>query len=265
MKYEIQLIRHATLLVRTQQVSFLVDPMLSPKDAMDPVANAASSFRIPMVDLPFDEAWLEETIRSVDAVLVTHLHRDHWDAAAIEKIPKNKPIFCQPTDAATIRDKGFTQVTGIELAATWKGISLVRTNGRHGTGEIGDRMGKVSGFILGNPQGDLYIAGDTIWCEEVAWVLATYQPAIIVVNSGGARFLSGDPITMTADQVIQVHKASPDSTIVAVHMDTVNHCLEKRSDLRLALRKAGISNRVLIPEDGQTIVLSQGTPRSSYL
>jgi hypothetical protein len=49
----------------------------------------------------------------------------------------------------------------------------VRTGGRHGTGEIGEKMGPVSGYVLRGPgEPVVYIAGDTVWCPEVAAALA---------------------------------------------------------------------------------------------
>jgi hypothetical protein len=39
----------------------------------------------------------------------------------------------------------------------------------------------------------------------------------------------------------------------ALHMDTVNHCLITRADLVKALSDMGVSSKILIPEDGETI------------
>jgi L-ascorbate metabolism protein UlaG (beta-lactamase superfamily) len=99
----------------------------------------------------------------------------------------------------------------------------------------------------------LYIAGDTIWCAEVAAALEAHQPDITVLNAGAAQFLTGDPITMTAGDVIQVCDALPSTRIVAVHMEAINHCLLTRADLREQLRAAGKLDRVSIPQDGETL------------
>jgi hypothetical protein len=39
-------------------------------------------------------------------------------------------------------------------------------------------------------------------------------------------------------------------------MDTINHCLLTRAMLSEQIRKAGLSERVLVPADGETIDLS---------
>jgi len=254
MYMDIQLIRHATLVVTLGDLKLLVDPMLSPARAMDPVANAANQRRIPLVDLPFGDAALAQLLAQIDGVLVTHTHRDHWDARAAELIAKETPVLCQPEDAAGIRDAGFTQVQSIEQTYEWRRLQLTRTGGQHGTGQMGRQMGPVSGFVIrGASIPSLYIAGDTIWCAEVAAALEAHRPDVIVLNAGSAQFLTGDPITMTASDVVQVCDALPSTQVVAVHMEAINHCLLTRADLREQLRVAGRLDRVRLPQDGETL------------
>ncbi|MGC3945166.1 MAG: MBL fold metallo-hydrolase [Chryseolinea sp.] len=224
----IQLIRHATLIIQLDNRRLLVDPMLSAKEQLDPVANCGNDRRIPMVDLPFERSALPAILDDADAVLLTHLHRDHWDIDAQRMILHKKKIFCQPVDVPAILHQGFVDVVGIEDSAIWNGWKIVRTDGQHGTGEIGQKMGAVSGYVLSKGDIRVYVAGDTIWCEPVALALEQHKPTHIVLNTGGAKFLAGDPITMTALDVEQVAKSSNGSQIIAVHMDTVNHCLSHK-------------------------------------
>jgi L-ascorbate metabolism protein UlaG (beta-lactamase superfamily) len=136
----------------------------------------------------------------------------------------------------------------------WRGITIDRTGGKHGTGEIARKLAPVSGFVLqasGEPT--LYIAGDSIWCEEVAGPLRQFQPAVTVLNAGGARFLQGDPITMTPEDVMAVCKAAPSTQVVAVHMDAINHCIVTRDDLAFQLEAERLRERVAIPADGEWV------------
>jgi len=95
----IRFVRHATFFLQLDGLNFLVDPMLSQAEAMEPVQNATNLRRIPLVSLPFDEAQLQVYLAEIDAVIVTHMHRDHMDARALEILPKSKPVICQPPDA----------------------------------------------------------------------------------------------------------------------------------------------------------------------
>ncbi|HVO43992.1 MAG TPA: MBL fold metallo-hydrolase, partial [Aggregatilineales bacterium] len=248
---DIQLLRHATLVVTVGQRRILVDPMLSRAEAMEPVANAAVIRRIPMVELPLNDAALMTLLGQLDLVIVTHTHRDHWDSRAIELLRKDLPILCQPEDVERLRSDGFTDVHAVDTYVAWDDLTVTRTGGQHGTGEIGQKMGKVSGFIFqaaGEPR--LYIAGDTIWCPSVEAALALHRPDIMVVNAGAAQFLTGDPITMSAADVVQVCRACPETKVVATHMEAINHCLLTRDGLRSQVRTAGLIDRVIIPADG---------------
>lgn len=255
---KITLLRHATLLLSYAGFELLVDPMLAAAGSMEPVANAADSRRIPLVELSISAEQLQALIQDLDALLLTHTHRDHWDAAAQELLPKGLPIFCQPPDADRLRAAGFLQIMPVEKSLDWMGLSMTRTAGEHGTGEIGKRMAPVSGFVLrasGEP--GLYIAGDTIWCPAVAQALAEHMPEVVVVNAGEARFLQGDPITMSAADVLAVRRAVPQAQVVAVHLESVNHCWMTRPALRLALEAGGAGGQVWIPADGEAIEFNQ--------
>lgn len=244
-----RLLRHATLLVDVAGKKILVDPMLSKKDAMEPVKNAVDNSRIPMTELPFDEHALHTIITESDAVIVTHTHRDHWDIAAQQLIPKDKLILCQPTDEGIIKAQGFINIQPVEKSFTWNKIKFHRANGLHGTGDIGKAMGQVSGFVIDFNSQRLYIAGDTIWCSDVEKAISDYKPGHIIVNGGGAQFLQGDPITMTIDDVTML-SAFTQAKVSVVHLDTINHCVQKKSDFKKAIAEHRLTDQVSIPADG---------------
>jgi hypothetical protein len=110
------------------------------------------------------------------------------------------------------------------------------TRGRHGTGYMGRARGRVGGWVVAG----VYSAGDTILCDEVHEARERYQPRATIVNGGGARFLEGDPIVMTAAEVAQL-----EGTVAVVHLEAINHCLEPRSAYTGAI----------VPLDGEVIDL----------
>jgi L-ascorbate metabolism protein UlaG (beta-lactamase superfamily) len=223
--------------------------MLGKKATMDPVPMAANTDRIPLVDLPVTDSGLAALLNNLDAVIVTHTHRDHWDAAAQEMLPKDKLIFCQPIDEALLQSQGFTRVQPVENSFIWNDISIHRTNGQHGTGEIGQKMGKVSGFVLTYDDQRVYIAGDTIWCSDVEDAITTHLPTHIIVNGGGAQFVQGDPITMTVNDVLAVAQFTQ-APIQVVHLETVNHCYQRREDFKAAIAANELQAQVGVPDDG---------------
>jgi L-ascorbate metabolism protein UlaG (beta-lactamase superfamily) len=253
-KMRIRFVRHATFVFEAGGQRVMVDPMLALAGATGPVANSPNQRRNPLVELPFGDEGTLVLLEETDSVLVTHIHNDHWDGRARDLIPKQTPILCQPEDWDDISAAGFRRVTPVEDALEWDGLSFTRTGGRHGTGEIGRRMAPVSGFVVradGSPT--LYVAGDTIFCPEVEEALAAHEPDVVVVNAGAARLLEGDPITMTAGDVVEVCRALPDALVVAAHMEATNHCLLTRDELAEELQREGLAERVEIPADGETL------------
>jgi len=247
---KIRLIRHATLWVEYGGTNFLIDPMFSDVGVNPPIQNSGDERRNPLVPLPGDMGeWL-----APDAILVSHLHRDHWDDAAIQVLAKSSLIFCQPCDKKQISSSGFSNVTKVHDKEVFQGTTIHRTGGRHGTGLIGMKMGQVSGFVLqaeGEPT--LYIAGDTIWCEDVMTTLDTFKPDVTIVNAGGAKFVTGDAITMDTKDVVSLSRYAPYTDVVAVHMDTINHCHDTRDTLRARLTAEDLLQQVFIPQDGEWI------------
>ena len=235
---EVQLVRNATLLATVGGTTFLVDPMLTPEGGNPPIPNSPNDRNNPLVALP-------EVDLDYDAVLVTHRHPDHWDEAARDELADDVPLFCQPEEADAFTDEGFTDVRPVEDEATFDGITIHRTPGKHGHGELAEEMGPVSGFVLEN-EATLYVAGDTVWYDPVAETLDEFDPDMVVLNGGEAEFEEGEPITMGVDDVRAVRETT-DATVAVVHMEAINHCLLSREELR-----AGTDD-VLVPEDGETV------------
>jgi L-ascorbate metabolism protein UlaG (beta-lactamase superfamily) len=234
------LARNATVLATVGETTFLVDPLFAPQGALPPIDNTPNDRANPLVPMP-------DVDRSHDAVIVTHRHPDHFDDAAKADLDPNVPLFCQPAEADAFVDEGFTDVRPVEDAVSFAGITLHRTPGRHGHGELAEQMGPVSGFVL-EGDGTLYLAGDTVWYEPVAETLARFEPDAVVLNGGAARFNDGEPITMGVDDVAAVREAT-DAAVAVVHMEAINHCLLSREELRSE------TENVLVPEDGEAIEL----------
>lgn len=248
---DIQQIRNATLVVTYANQVFLIDPFLGEKGSLPPFGETPNAVPNPLVDLSVDVS----TLLDPDAIFVTHLHADHFDETAKEILPKQIPLYAQnEADAATIREAGFTNVSSFENGLALGDIRVSHTSGQHGVGEIGQRMGTVSGIVLTHPdEPTLYITGDTIWCDDVATAIEQHTPDIIVVNSGAAQFLTGEPITMSQRDLLAVHEAAAEATIIVSHLESVNHCLLRRDMIADFLAAHHLSAHFLIPDDGETI------------
>lgn len=246
---QIQLIRSATLKVEISGTCLLIDPWLAEKGQGRSYSGRAQS---PLVGLPIP---VEDILNGVDAVLISHLHSDHFDEVAQRVIPKQMPILCHGRDVEVIRAMGFVNVRDVGAGLDVGQVHVRTTDGQHGPPEVLADMGDVSGFLLsseGEPR--LYWAGDTILCPPVQAVLRDEPPDIVVVHGCGALWDGKGPLVMDGEIVLETARAANGATVIVTHLDAVDHATVSRADIRrLAAAGADGADRLVIPEDGEIL------------
>ncbi|MBG9445561.1 MBL fold metallo-hydrolase [Cytobacillus firmus] len=248
----IQLIRNATLVVQYAEKKFLIDPFLAEKGTYSPFPNSIrQDHNNPLTDLPVS---IDEIIHNVDAVIVTHLHLDHFDDVAKMAFPKDIKIFVQnEEDAAEVKKAGFNNIEVLHEETVFEDIQLVKTKGEHGRGEILKLAGLVCGVVFKHhSEKTLYAAGDTVWYDAVQEVIETQSPEVIVVNGGDNQFLEGGSLVMGKEDIYEVSKAAPDARIISVHMEAVNHWTLSKEELKSYSKDKGFSDQLIVPEDGES-------------
>lgn len=273
-------IRNATARLIYGGKTFLLDPMLSDKGKLPSFAGIAPN---PTVDLTVPSA---QVIADIDVVIVSHLHGDHFDAAAADMLDKSITMLTPRNGASpnpregtpvvpfknSLEAKGFTNVREIGSSEgdhiTLDGITIHQVFARHGKGMVGDAMGGVNGLILeaeGEPT--IYWAGDTILDEagEIEAVLKRFKPDVVIAHTGGpvVEVLSPEILLMDAAQAVTFFeyavRENPEVQIIAIHMDALDHCFSTRADLVSALsnEESDLQSCVIIPEDGELVGLSR--------
>jgi L-ascorbate metabolism protein UlaG (beta-lactamase superfamily) len=252
---KIQLLRNATIVVEYAGKKFLIDPMLAEKGTYPPFPSSPRQDQNnPLVSLPTS---IDNILQNIDAVIVTHLHLDHWDDAAKKVLPKEIKMFAQnEKDAMEIRNAGFKNVEVLQEDTVFKGVQIIKTKGEHGRGGILKRTGLVCGIVFKHSaEKTSYITGDTVWYEAVQEVIFKRTPEIIVANAGDNQFFEGGSLVMGKDDVYEVYKAAPKAKIIAVHMEAVNHWALSREQLKRFINEKGITSNVLVPDDGESYTL----------
>jgi L-ascorbate metabolism protein UlaG (beta-lactamase superfamily) len=251
-------LRNATIIVHVGRYHILVDPMLAPKNAL-PALRLLDGQRLrnPTVELPpSTEAALEE----VTHCLITHCqkgHFDHLDRAGKAWLRERQvPVICTPHDASHLRKRGLNVqllAPGHSEPQLFLGGTIRTVRCTHGRGLIGAVMEHGVGYLIEMPgEPSLYLAGDTVLTDEVRQFVRRNQPQVCVVPAGGARFDLGGEIIMGVDEVIEFAGIA-NGTVIANHLEAVSHCPVQRDELRDAAARARLGERLLIPDDGETM------------
>jgi L-ascorbate metabolism protein UlaG (beta-lactamase superfamily) len=247
---KLQLIRNAALKLSYAGRTILIDPDFGPRHSRRSITGRSAN---PMVDLPLP---IEEILTDVDLVIVSHLHADHFDDVAKERLPKDLPVICQPGNEQALAEAGFTSVTPLACFVRLGSAILKHQPAQHGTGAVVEKMGAVMGFSLEAPgEPTLYWCGDSVLYPPLSAAVAAVDPDIIVTHSCGALW-DDTLIVMDAGQTLDLCQAAPRATVIATHMEALDHASVDRIALRQAADKRGIGGeRLLIPQDGETIEL----------
>ena len=273
-------IRNATARLVYGGKTFLLDPMLSDKGELPSFAGIAPN---PTVDLPVPA---QQIVAGIDVVIVSHLHGDHFDAAAADLLDKSMTMLTPRNQASpnprqgapavpfkdSLEAKGVTNVSEIGSTEvdylTLDKITIHQVFARHGKGMVGDARGGVNGLVFqadGEPT--IYWAGDTILDEggEVEAILKRFRPDVVIAHTGGpvVKVLSQEILLMDAKQALIFFdfalREKPDAQIIAIHMDALDHCFSTREDLKNALSNQAndLQSYVVIPKNGERIILRE--------
>lgn len=259
----IQQIRSATQRIEYAGKTFLVDPWLCDRGGLGTFRQLGGVFRcapehqdipMPVCDLPFPR---EEILRNVDAYICTHVHPDHIDMAPDGTVgrylEKHLPVFVQSMeDAHVFVRSGFENVTVMYEDSGLEDVRIVSVPARHGT-KI--PCGPACGVVLQHPdEKTLYLAGDTVWYSAVAKTISKWQPGVITVNACAATLLDEGRLIMDDADVENVLWAADGAQIVVSHMDNVAHATISRPEMSRRLAERGIRERILMPEDGESLI-----------
>ena len=247
-------IRNATIILEYNGIRFLIDPMFAPKEAYPPITLKPWPYH----DLPMSA---KDIIKNIDAVILTHLHTDHFDKYAQDLLPKSIQIFVQDKyDKNALEKENFNNIEILKYDGTnIHGMEIYKTECCHGVRTLAEPVFLGNGMrweamgivFKSKSEPTLYIAGDTIWYEGVKDAIDTYNPKYILVNAACAQTPQSGPINMGIDDIKELHKYYPEGKLIASHMDNVGHATLCRVDLR----DSEIKDYIYIPADGEIMLL----------
>jgi L-ascorbate metabolism protein UlaG (beta-lactamase superfamily) len=200
----------------------------------------------------------------VDAVVLSHLHGDHFDRVARRQLHKTPPLITTPPAAHKLRRRGFSTF-GLE---TWQRHVLTKEGETvviealpavHARGPMRALLPPVMGSLLTHERDGVvrrvYVSGDTLTGDHVREIHERHPDIDVgIVHLGGTRVL-WQTVTMDAAMGLEWVRVVRPDTVVPVHYDDYRVFRSPLSDFVDELERAGLPTRLLVPGRGETVPL----------
>ena len=215
---------NATTLLRLGQFTLLTDPNFIGRGQRVYLGKGLWAKRLT------DPAILPEDLPDLDAVLLSHLHGDHWDRIATRHLDRGTPVVTTPAAARALGRRGFGGTADLrpwqqhELARGGETLRITSVPGVHGPGPLARLLPPVMGSVLelvrdGAVSWRGYISGDTLFRPFLGEVLERCGPLDVVVPHFGGSKEIGIMVTMEAWQGAVLVELLTPSVTVPVHFD----------------------------------------------
>ena len=242
-----------TTLIEIGQLRILTDPTFDPAGSTYPSgSNVLSKTADPALSL--------SEIGPVDVVLLSHDHHaDNLDLAGRAYLPQAKHVLTTPAGARRLGGEvhGLASWETVELSgADGLRVRITATPALHGPQEIKKTVGDVTGWIIEwDGHRALYVSGDTVLFEGLEEVGRRYQVGVAMLHFGSAQVPSYGPVplTLTAEQGVQLTKMLGDAVIVPVHYEGWAHFVEGRVEIERAFAAAGLEKHLHFLPPGQPV------------
>ena len=213
-----------------------------------------------------DPALLPAQLPALDAILLSHLHDDHWDRIATRSLPRDTPVVTTPAAARALADKGFratSDLTDWQSQEFTRGTATLRITsvpGVHGPGPLGRLLPPVMGSVLelitdGAVTWRGYISGDTLYRREIGQVLERCGPLDVVVPHLGGTKAFGFTVTMDGRQGADLVELLKPPVVVPVHYDDYTVFSSGLGDFVGEVARRRAPGEVRVVHRGQTISL----------
>ena len=249
----------ATTLLRLGSFTILTDPNFLHRGQRAYLGKGLWSRRLT------EPALQPADLPRLDAVVLSHLHGDHFDRVARAELARSQPVLTTPPAARRLANWGFDS-RGLD---TWERATLTRGEetltvealpGIHARGLMGALLPPVMGSLLehrvgGDVRRRVYLSGDTLTGDHLDEI-ARRHPDVdaAVVHLGGTRVLL-HTVTMDADQGVDFLRRVQPRQAVPVHHDDYRVFRSPLSAFQERVRDAGLEKVVTPVRRGETIDL----------
>lgn len=255
---------NATMLLRIGGFTLLTDPSFVRRGARVHLGYGLRTRRLT------DPALQPEDLPPLDAIVLSHLHGDHWDDIATDGLDKATPLVTTREAARTLAGWGFGATADVrpwqthEITRGTDSLRITAVPGVHGPGPLARLLPPVMGSVLELVRGGVagpevtwrgYVSGDTIRRPFLAEVLERCGPLdVLIPHLGGTRAL-GLTVTMDAGQGADLVEMLRPPVTVPIHYDDYDRFRSSLGDFVTEVRTRRLPGEIRSAVRGDTISL----------
>ncbi|WP_318240497.1 MBL fold metallo-hydrolase [Luteimonas colneyensis] len=206
---------HSSTLVQIDGINVLIDPFWSERASPVPGIGPRRWYAPPiaLADLP-----------KIDAVIVSHDHYDHMDAATLRALDREGIRFVVPLGAgAHLEDWAIPAGRIVELdwwqSTNVHGVRIHATPARHYSGRVEFRGNDALwvGYALVGPRNRVYYTGDTSYMPEMEEVGPRLGPFDVVLTDSGQYNPGWPDVHLGPEQAVELAAAVGAKAMMPIH------------------------------------------------
>jgi L-ascorbate metabolism protein UlaG (beta-lactamase superfamily) len=266
MDITVTFVGNATTLISAGGITLLTDPNFLHRGQHAYLGYGLVSKRLREPAMDIDE------LPPLNAIVLSHMHGDHWDRVVQGRLDRGLPILTTPHAAKRLAHRGFGHSVGLQ---TWQQHTIVHDAttvtvtslpGRHAPTPI-DRflppvMGSMLEFTDGSARRRLYVSGDTLLVDELRDIPVRFDAIDAgVLHLGGTRLPFGRhlpvglTVTMDGRQGADVAELLDLPRMIPVHFDDYGVFASPLSDFTDEMKRRGLADRVIELERGSSATI----------
>jgi L-ascorbate metabolism protein UlaG (beta-lactamase superfamily) len=210
----------------------------------------------------------------LDAIVLSHMHGDHWDRVAQKGLDHALPVVTTPHAAKRLGHRGFEKAMGL---STWEThtistnevtLKLTALPGRHAPLPVNRLLPPVMGTMVefgsldGSTRRRLYISGDTLLVEELKEIPVRFQTIDAgILHLGGTRLPAGPrlpfglTVTMDGRQGTDLVEMLNLPKVIPVHFDDYTVFASPLADFTDEMKQRGTADRIIELGRGDSIAI----------
>lgn len=239
----------ATVLLRLGGLTILTDPNFLHRGERAYLGYGLFTKRCTEPAVGIDE------LPDLDAVVLSHMHGDHFDRRARHGLARDTPVLTTPHAARRLSKWGFSETHGLHcwhsetLARERDQVRITSVPAQHGPAGFHRLLPPVMGSVVDHIRDGtivlrLYITGDTLLRSSLSEVPRRF-PGIdaMLVHLGGTKLL-GVLVTMDSRQGSELVEAVQPRTALPVHFDDYTVFHSSPAEFSRECRQRNIRGRV---------------------